>query len=83
MGEKEVIAEGTMKCWFRVSFGGWSRTSGAGLAGCWRTEAEPTRIRTSWRQDDTRDGLGIREGKWRSAETIALQPAGQMSDISR
>lgn len=60
----EVIAEGATRCRSGVSFGGWSRTSGAGLAGCWQTGAEPTLIRTSWKHhEDT-----IREGRWESAK---------------
>lgn len=47
----EVIAEGATRCRSGVSFGGWSRTSGAGLAGCWQTGAEPTLIRTSLHMD--------------------------------
>lgn len=60
----EVIAEGTTRCWSGVSFGGWSRRSGAGLAGCWQTGAEPTLTRTSWKHgQDT-----IREGRWENAK---------------
>lgn len=76
----EVIAEGTTRCWSGVSFGGWSRTSGAGLAGCWQTGAEPTLIRTSWKHDrDT-----IREGRRENAKCLQVIPtAASRSDERR
>lgn len=34
-----------------LSSGGWSRRSGAGPEGCWQRAEEPTRIRTSWKNN--------------------------------